>query len=332
MAEDGVGVLAVAEIREGRPASITAEVLGAGRALADGLGISLGALVLGGEVRSLAEEMAALGADRVYVMEDARLAQYHGEVYTAALAAAVRAAAPSIILMGHTLMGRDLAPRLAFRLGAGLVTDCVGLAVEGGELRAAKPVYGGKLVATVAWEGHGPHLATLRPKTVEPAAPRPGRAAAVTSLDPPGDLEASLRLRVLERRRLAAQGPRIEDAPVVVAGGRGMGGKENFKYLEELAALLGGAVGGSRAATDAGWTSSAQQVGLTGKVVKPRLYIAVGVSGAMQHMAGCQGARTLVAINTDPRAPIFQYAHFGVVGDWAKVLPSFTAKCRELLA
>jgi len=220
---------------------------------------------------------------------------------------------------------------VAFRLGAGLVTDCVALTVENGSLRATKPVYGGKVLATVAWEGEGPHLATLRPKAVEAAAPQPGRTAPVTSLEIPAEVGAGP-TRVLGRRRAAAEGPRIEEAPVVVTGGRGMGSKENFEHLEKLAALLGGAVGGSRAATDAGWVTSPQQVGLTGKVVKPRLYIAVGVSGAMQHMAGCQGAKTLVAINTDPRAPIFQYAHFGVVGDWAKVLPAFTTKCRELLA
>jgi len=331
MADERVGVLIVAEVRDGRLASITAELLGAGRGIADALGAPLAALLLGQAVRPLADEAAALGADRIYVMEAAELADYHTDACTAAVAAAVRATNPAAVLMGHTLIGRDLGPRVAFRLGAGLVTDCLGFTVEGAELRATKPVYGGKVMATVAWEGEGPRVATLRVKVADPAPPQPGRAAPVVALDVPPDLGAGP-TRILERRRVAAEGPRIEDAPAVVTGGRGMGGAENFKVLEELAAVLGGAVGGSRAATDAGWTSSAQQVGLTGKVVKPKLYVAVGVSGAMQHMAGCQGAKTLVAINTDARAPIFQYAHFGVVGDWAKVLPAFTAKCRELLA
>ena len=331
MADGGVGVLIVGEIRDGRLASITAELLGAGRALADALGSPQGALLLGQGVGPLAAEAAALGAERVYLMDAPALAEYEAEAYTAAVAAAVRAAQPAVVLMGHTLIGRDLAPRVAFRLGAGLATDCVAFAVEGGALRATKPVYGGKVLATVAWEGEGPCLATLRPKTVEAAALQTGRTAPAVPLEVPAEGGGGA-TRVIGRRRAAAEGPRIEDAPVVVTGGRGLGSKENFKHLEELAALLGGAVGGSRAATDAGWVASAQQVGLTGKVVKPRLYIAVGVSGAMQHMAGCQGAKTLVAINTDARAPIFQYAHFGVVGDWAKVLPAFAAKCRELLA
>jgi electron transfer flavoprotein alpha subunit len=323
MGDDREGVLAVAEVRDGRLASVTAELLGAGRAVADALGAPLAALLLGGEA-------AALGADRVYLMEHPALAEYQAEEHTAAVAAAVAAVGPSVLLLAHTVVGRDLGPRVAFRLGAGLVTDCVGLAVEGGDLRATKPVYGGKVLARMAWEGAGPRVATLRPKVVEAAAAQPGRGAATVALEPPTLGRAAT--RILERRRAAAEGPRIEDAPVVVTGGRGMGSLESFKHLEELAALLGGAVGGSRAATDAGWTTSAQQVGLTGKVVKPRLYIAVGVSGAMQHMAGCQGAKTIVAINTDARAPVFQYAHFGVVGDWAKVLPAFTAKSRELLA
>ena len=331
MADDRVGVLIVAEVRGGRLASITAELLGVGRVLADALGAPLAALLVGDGLGSLAGEIGILGADRVYTVEDPALAEYDAEAYAVAVAAGVRVAQPAAVLLGHTLEGRDLAPRIAFRLGAGLATDCVAFAVEGGALRAAKPVYGGKVLATMAWEGDGPRLATLRPKTMEPAAPQPGRTAPAISVPVPPEGRGR-RARILGRRRAVAEGPRIEDAPVVVTGGRGMGGKENFKHLEDLATILGGAVGGSRAATDAGWVASAQQVGLTGKVVKPRLYIAVGVSGAMQHMAGCQGAKTLVAVNTDPRAPIFQYAHFGVVGDWAKVLPAFTAKCRELLA
>ena len=331
MTDDRAGVLIVAETRGDGLASITAELLGAGRAIADALSAPLGALLLGQGVGSLVAGAAALGADRVYVMDHPSLAEYHAEAHTAALAAAVAAAGPKVVLLGHTPIGRDLGPRAAFRLGAGLVTDCIAFTVEGGELRATKPVYGGKVLATVAWEGEGLRLATLRPKAVEPAAPQPGQGAPVVVLDPPPDLGGG-RLRVLDRKRAPAEGPRIEEAPVVVTGGRGMGSGANFKHLEEVAALLGGAVGGSRAATDAGWTTSAQQVGLTGKVVKPKLYIAVGVSGAMQHMAGCQGAKTIVAINTDARAPIFQYAHFGVVGDWAKVLPAFAVKCRELLA
>ncbi len=331
MTDDRVGVLIVAETRGDGLASITAELLGVGRAIADALSVPLGALLLGHGGGPLVSEAAALGADRIYVMEHLSLAEYQAEAHTAALASAVAATGPTVVLLGHTPIGRDLGPRAAFRLGAGLVTDCLAFAVEGGELRATKPVYGGKVLGTVAWEGEGPRLATLRPKAVDPAAPQPGRGAGVVALDPPSDLGAR-GTRVLERRRAPVEGPRIEEAPVVVTGGRGMGSEENFKHLEDLAALLGGAVGGSRAATDAGWTTSAQQVGLTGKVVKPRLYIAVAVSGAMQHMAGCQGAKTIVAINTDARAPIFQHAHFGVVGDWAKVLPAFTAKCRELLA
>ena len=170
MADGGVGVLIVGEIRDGRLVSITAELLGVGRALADALGGPLAALILGQGLAPVAAEAAALGADRVYTMDAPALAEYDAEAYTAAVAAVVRAARPAAVLMGHTLIGRDLAPRVAFRLGAGLATDCVAFAVEGGALRATKPVYGGKVLATVAWEGEGPRLATLRPKAVEAAA------------------------------------------------------------------------------------------------------------------------------------------------------------------
>jgi len=329
MGTDHTGVLIVAEVSEGRLTSITAELLAVGRTLADDLGGPLGALVMGGGPGEVTSELAALGADCVYTIGDPTLAEYRPEAYTDAVAATIAATRPSVVLLGHTLIGRDLAPRVAFRVDAGLATDCIALAVDGGALRGTKPVYGGKILATVAWEGEGARLATLRPKAAEPASRQPDRQATIVALEMPAGKPE--RARILSRRRAAAEGPVIDNAPVVVSGGRGLGTKENFDRLQELAALLGGAVGGSRAATDAGWITSAQQVGLTGKVVKPRLYIAVGISGAMQHMAGCQGARTLVAINTDPKAPIFQYAHYGVVGDWAKVLPAFTAKCRELL-
>lgn len=331
MVETDGGVLIVAEVRQGRLARITAEILAAGRGVADGLGRQLDAFLPGHGVEPLADEAAALGADRVFVMDHPALAEFHPEAHAAAAAEAVRAVRPAAVILGHSLEGRDLGPRLAARLDAGLVTDCVALGVENGALRATKPVYGSKVLATVAWEGPGPRVATLRARVVDPPEPQQGRAGTVVRLEAPSDLGACP-TQILERRRAAHEGLRIEDAPVIVTGGRGMGDKANFKFLDELASLLGGAVGGSRAATDAGWTTSSQQVGLTGKVVKPNLYIAVGVSGAMQHMAGCQGAKTLVAINTDARAPIFQYVHVGVVGDWAKVLPAFTAKCRELLS
>jgi electron transfer flavoprotein alpha subunit len=249
-------------------------------------------------------------------------------------AEAVREAQPAVVLFGHTANGRELAPRVAFRLGCALVTDCTDLRIDppgpDGTLVLTKPVYGGSAVAEfVAEEPTACQMATIRPRAFEPAGQQEGRRAEVVELGPALDAEAH-RARVVHTVREAAEGPRLKDAKIVVSGGRGLGGPENWHYVEELAAALGAAMGASRAVTDSGWVPASLQVGLTGTTVCPELYITVGISGAVQHMAGCAGARNIVAINRDPNANIFQHARYGVVGDYRQVLPALIERIKDL--
>ncbi|HLI26743.1 MAG TPA: electron transfer flavoprotein subunit alpha/FixB family protein [Chloroflexota bacterium] len=322
------GVLVLAEQNEGRLAAISAELLGAGRALADTLGEPLGAALIG--ERALGEQLVAAGADRVYLLDAPTLQPFLVETALAAVEQLVRATQPRAVLFGHTANGRELAPRLAVRLGVGLAPDVSSLRwdAELGAVVASKPIAGGLAIAEQVPQGT-PQLVTVRPKTQAPPESRPGHLGRIEpfAVDLSG---VQPRARVLERVRERATAQRLEDAEVVVAGGRGLGGPEHFRYLEDLAEVLGGVVGASRVAVDAGWIAPDRQVGLTGKITSPKLYIAVGISGAMQHMAGCANARTIVAINTDPDAPIFQKAHYGIVGDFKKVLPALTAACRAL--
>jgi electron transfer flavoprotein alpha subunit len=325
---DARGVLVLAEQVDNKLAGISFELLAAGRKLADEIGEPLLAALAGDEAE--AQELVAAGADNVYLLEDPALAQFLLETTLPALEQVIRAASPRVVLLGNTPNGKDLAPRLAIRLGVGLASDVVALSYDAasGDVLACKPVFGGLAVSEQAGVGR-PQLVTVRPKATEPAAPQPGRAGEIErfAVDVSG---VSPRSRVVERVRERATAKRLEDAEIVVSGGRGLGGPENFKYLEELADVLGAVVGASRVAVDSGWVPSEMQVGLTGKITSPKLYIAVGISGAMQHMAGCSTARTIVAINTDPEAAIFEKAHIGVVGDFKQLLPALTAACREL--
>ncbi|GIX46211.1 MAG: electron transfer flavoprotein subunit alpha [Candidatus Tectimicrobiota bacterium] len=327
------GVMVFAETTGGTLASIAKELLGAGRKLADALGEPLLAAVLGHGVQEAAQEAVYHGADTVYVADAPVLETYQTASYTAVMAQIVAQAQPSILLIGMSDNGRDLAPRLAFRLGTGLASDCVDLAInpETKLLEATRPVSGGNAMATVVIEKTRPQMATVRAKTMEPAVRDPSRQGTLVpvevTLDP-----ATLPARVIERVKAKAEGVRLEDAEIVIAGGRGLKGPEDFyALLEPCAKLLGGAVGASRAAVDEGWVPTQMQIGLTGKIISPKLYIACAISGAAQHMAGCGYAKTIVAINRDPDAPIFQRAHLGVVGDYKKVIPAFHKKCEELL-
>ena len=326
----GAAVLVFAELADGALGPITAELLGLGRRFADALGARLGAVLLGSGVAARVPALGALGADVVYVGDDAGLASYEGERAQPLALAAVRQADPSIVLLGQTLSGRDLAARLASGLEAALTTDCTGLRLEGERLIMTKPVYGGNALAEYVAADGAVQLATVRPRTFPPAQPRDGRQAEVVPLAVSGAAAAVEALGVT--REAASSGPRLKDAKVVVTGGRGLGGPDNWHAIEELAAPLGAAVGATRAVTDAGWVPPGLQVGLTGVTVTPDLYIAVAVSGAVQHLAGCSGARTIVAINRDPDANIFKHARYGVVGDWKQVLPAFTATVKELRA
>jgi len=323
------GVMIVAETAEGSLAPISAELSGVGRALADELGQTLTAVLFGSGIGGLGEELAALGADRVLLADDDALSEYQGDAYLAVLERIVREHAPEILLLGQTPNLRELAARLAFRLETGLTTDCTSLRLEDGVLVMTKPVFGGSAIAEYVVDDARPQMATIRPRAFEPATPQASRQAEVQPVAV--SLDGVVRTRVLETvKEAATSGPRLKDAKTVVSGGRGLGGPENWKYVEELAETLGAAVGATRAVTDAGWVPASHQVGLTGVTVTPDLYVTVGVSGAVQHIAGCSGARNIVAINKDPDANIFKHARFGVVGDYRQVVPALTEAIKAL--
>jgi electron transfer flavoprotein alpha subunit len=266
------------------------------------------------------------------VVDDPLLQNYQTDSYVAVMERVTKQFSPRILLLGHTAIGRDLAPRLAFRLGVGLSTDCVELSLdpESKLLLETRPVYGGNARAIFAYEGY-PQIATVRAKAMSPLERDDSRQGEVVTL--PAGIDASaIRTRVIDKVKEEVAGIKLEDAEVVVCGGRGIGGPEGFKQLEELAKVLKGAVGATRPPCDNGWVPATLQIGLTGKIVTPTLYIAVALSGSSQHMAGCSGAKNIVAINRDPEANIFREARFGVVGDWKQVLPAFIEKCKELMA
>lgn len=329
---DNSGIAVYCEIKEGKLASIAAEGLGIGRKLADELGEGLSAILVGSQVSGVAAQAITQGADRVYVVEDPALADYLADSYLAVMEKVMAQVNPRALIMGQTDTGRDLAPRLAFRLNTTATLDCVELAIESGSKRLlrTKPVYGGNALAVYVGDDE-PQIVTIRTKamtSLEADASRKGEVITVASgLDPSVE-----RTKILEKVVEEVAGVKIEDAEVVVAGGRGIGGAEDFKQLEELAQLFRGAVGASRPPCDNGWLPDTKQVGLTGKIIAPELYIAIAISGSSQHMSGCSGSKTIVAINKDSEANIFRFARFGVVGDWKKVLPAFTARVKELLA
>lgn len=326
------GVMIFAEVADGTLSSIAKEMLGVGRALADTLGEPLQAAILGKDVQEVAQEAVYYGADTVYVADAAELESYQTVSYTKVMAQIVAQATPNILLVGMSDNGRDLGPRLAFRLRTGLASDCVELAIDPQTrlMEATRPVSGGNAMATVVIEKTRPQMATVRGKTMEPAARDASRQGSIEPVVVQLGA-ASLPVKIVERVKAEAAGVRLEDADIVLSGGRGFKGPDHFySILEPCAKVLGGAVGASRAAVDEGWVPTQMQVGLTGKIVSPQLYIACAISGAAQHMAGCGYSKTIVAVNRDPDAPIFQRANIGVVGDYTKVMPAFHKKCEEL--
>ncbi|MEE8353503.1 MAG: electron transfer flavoprotein subunit alpha/FixB family protein, partial [Dehalococcoidales bacterium] len=320
---DNKGVMILAETANGKLAAIATELLGAGRKLADDLGEELSAALVGTDVSGLAQEAIAFGADKVYVVDDALLKGYQTDSYTEALSKVASQAPPRVLLLGQTSIGRDLAPRLAFRLNTAVSMDCVELAIDpdSRQLLQTKPVYGGSARAIYTTDSL-PNMATLRVKAGEPLARDDSRKGEVVNVDAGLDASA-IRATVVETILEEVEGIKLEDAAIIVSGGRGMGGPEGFKELEVLAKVLKGALGASRPPCDNGWVPDTIQVGLTGKIVSPDVYIAVAISGSSQHLAGCGGSKTIVAINRDPEANIFKEAAFGVVGDWKKVVPAF---------
>lgn len=321
-------VLIVAEIRDGALKKINLEMLGEGKNIADELGGAVMAVVLGEEVGEFIEPLGHYGAHRVYVAADTRLASYTAEGYTNVLTTLIKEMDPAVVLMGATTQGKDLAPRLAARLGVGLASDCTGFAVQNGDLLITRPIYAGKAIATVK-EATRPYMATVRPSVF--AAPEPDSSRAAQVEDVPAD-PGDIRAKVIELIKEAGERIELTEADIVVSGGRGLKAPENFALIEGLADVLGAAVGASRAAVDAGWKDHSYQVGQTGKVVTPTLYIACGISGAIQHLAGMKTSKYILAINKDPDAPIFKVADYGIVADLFKVVPVLTEEFKKMKA
>ncbi len=320
------GVLVYGEMVEGKLSSSTLELLGCGRQLAEQLGCGLGCVVVGGEDQATSD-VCTRGASKAYLAP----APDNVDTHMAVAAAAIEAAKPSVVLVAHAGFGRELGPRLAFRLGVAAATDCIDVKVDSdsGRVVLTKPVYGGNALADFVSDAT-PLIATVRPKAMAAADPTgAGECESIVLQVQPAEAVA----RVVERVEEKVEGIKLEDATTVVSGGRGTGGSAPFEtILKELADALHGAVGASRPPCDNGWAPESMHIGLTGKIVAPELYIAVAISGASQHMAGCSGSKTLVAINKDEEANIFREATYGVVGRFEDVVPAFTAKLRELLA
>jgi electron transfer flavoprotein alpha subunit len=321
------GVWVLVEQRQGQLQKVSLEILGKGREIADKLGQELTAVLLGKDIRKEAEALIHFGADRVIVSEHDAFEPYTTEPYAKVIATLIREKKPEIVLFGATTTGRDLAPRLSARLATGLTADCTKLEVdEANRLLQTRPAFGGNLMATIVCPNHRPQMATVRPGVMEKQKdPRQGTIERVSVSFQPNDL----RVTVEALAKTVKSSVNLAEAEVIVSGGRGVGGPEGFKLLAELADSLGGVVGASRAAVDAGWIGHEHQVGQTGKVVKPRIYFACGISGAIQHAAGIQGAECIVAINQNKDAPIFAIADFGIVGDLHQVLPQLLEALKQ---
>jgi electron transfer flavoprotein alpha subunit len=323
-----MSVTIICETKDGAILPIALEGLGIGRKLAQDLGQEVGAVILGSSA-DMAAKVIAGGADKVYAAEDAQLKDYQPDLYLNTLVKVLEQAKPQVVIMGQTDVGRELAARLAFRLNTEATLDCVDLAVDPASKRLlqTKPVYGGNARAVIVTETD-PQIVTIRTKAFTALAPDTARKGEVISVSADS---SAIKSTITDRKVEAVSGIKLEDASVVVAGGRGIGNADGFKQLAELAGLLKGAVGASRPACDNKWISDTVQVGLTGKIIAPEVYIAVAISGSSQHMSGCSGAKTIIAINKDKEANIFKHARFGAVGDWKKILPAFTAKVKALV-
>jgi electron transfer flavoprotein alpha subunit len=322
------GVWIVAEQREGALRKVSFELASTARKLADQLGEEVGAVLLGSGVEAMAAELGKYGVDKVFVADNPALEPYTTDAHAAAVAKAVKDNDPSILLLGASTQGKDLSARLVGKLATGMATDCTDVKIADGKLLAIRPMYAGKCFGEVVVTGT-PQMASLRPNVftiVENA-----KAGTVVKFDPALDA-AQLKTKVLEVQKEAAGKIDVSEANIIVSGGRGMKGPEGYGILEALAKMLGAAVGASRAAVDAGWRPQSDQVGQTGKVVSPNLYIACGISGAIQHLAGMSSSKYIVAINKDAEAPIFQRADYGIVDDLFKIVPALTGEVKKLLA
>jgi len=325
------GIWVFAEVKEGNIRKVSFELLSQGKKMAEKLGEELVAVLLGSGVEGLTGRLAEY-ADKVYWADDPALAQYTTDPYATVLANLLKEHQPSIFLCGATVIGKDLSPRIAARLQTGLATDCTGLTIgDNGLLLAKRPVYAGKAYVEVTCPVSRPQMASVRPNVLEVIPPAAGKKGETVKVEAKVD-PSSLRTAVIEVVKAAGAKVDLTEAEIIVSGGRGIKGAENFKVLEELAEAIHATVGASRAAVDSGWRDHNDQVGQTGKVVTPNLYIACGISGSIQHLAGMGSSKIIVAINKDPDAPIFQKADYGIVEDLFKVVPILTEEFKKLLA
>ena len=328
VSEGHTGVWVFAEQRDGRLKSVAYELLAEGRKLADKLGTELSAVCLGHNVEG-ADGLIAHGADRIYLADDPALADHQEDYYTAALVDLIREHKPEILLAGATAMGRSFIPRVASIIYTGLTADCTGLDIDPDSrlLLQTRPTFGGNVMATITCEARRPQMATVRPHVFKKGSPDGQRRGELIKVD--FDRESvTARTRLLSFVEDLSERVKIDEAEIIVSGGRGLGKPDNFKIVEELADVLGAALGSSRPPVDDGWIPYSHQVGQTGKTVCPKLYVACGISGAVQHLAGMQTADVIVAINEDPNAPIFEVATYGIVGDLFEVVPMLTKKLK----
>jgi len=315
------GVWVFAEQKNGVPAQVSYELLGAGRKLADQLNVSLSAVIVGSNLDDAIKELIAYGADNVYVVDNQALKDYNDELYSDVLTQLIQQYKPEIVLMGATTYGRSLAPRVSSRLNTGLTADCTGLEIDTEKrlLLQTRPAFGGNLMATITCPNHRPQMSTVRPKVMKPLDKDVSRTGQI--IRPEIKLPDEIHTKVIETVSTACEMVNLTEADIIVSAGRGIGDPKNIKLVEELAQVLGGAVGASRAVVDAGWIEYSHQVGQTGKTVCPKVYIACGISGAVQHLAGMSSSDTIIAINNNPDAPIFKIATIGIVGDVLEILP-----------
>ena len=322
------GVWVFGEQFRGEVAPVVPELIGIGRELADARKCDLAVIILGDRIDAAVQELAQYPVDKVYVCEAPELAGYEAERYSRVLSDLVREFKPEILIAGATTTGRSFLSRVAVQLYSGLTADCTGLAIhEDGLLHQTRPAFGGNIMAEIVCQWTRPQMATVRHKVFGVSPKRESGRAEIVRLEPNKRLFGS-RCEILDFIELAESTANIVEADIIVSGGRGIQDPSNFAVLEELAKELGGAVGASRAAVDAGWIPYSHQVGQTGKTVKPKLYIACGISGAVQHLAGMSSSDTIIAINKDPNAPIFQVANIGIVGDCLQIVPALTKRIR----
>ena len=338
------GVFVFAQQVDNVISNIAYELIGKGKELAKDLGVEVTAVLVGSDVKGLADQLAEYGADKVIVVDDPELKEYRTEPYTHAIASVIEEFKPEIFLIGATAIGRDLGPRVCARIHTGLTADCTKLDIgdfpmnpvpgretKHNQLLMTRPAFGGNTIATIACPDFRPHMATVRPGVMQKAPKEAGKKAVVTEFNP-GFTKNNKYVDILEVVKAVSNTVDIMDAKILVSGGRGVGSPENFKILDDLAEAIGGTVSCSRAVVDAGWKPKDLQVGQTGKTVRPNVYFAIGISGAIQHLAGMEESDIIVAINKDESAPIFDVADYGVVGDLNKIVPMLTEKIKEAKA